>query len=147
MAINIINPHAPGQAHVDSYWAATGGPEITDATPVSGDKFGVTSHVLEANRIGWGRSGRNGGFATLGIGKARMAGRIRRWGETEARRLLAEEGIDADASRNGYLELAHLPNRMRGLAPAQPLPRFPFSASRCTGQRAMDAYFELQGRY
>ena len=37
MAINIIDPNAPGQAHVDSYWSATSGPEITDAAPVRGD--------------------------------------------------------------------------------------------------------------
>jgi len=152
MAINIIDPNAPGQGHVDSYWAATGGPEVTDAAPVAGDmevdiaiigggytglstalhlgrKFGVQSHVLEANRIGWGCSGRNGGFATLGIGKTSMAGWIKRWGEAEARRifdqsgdavhlvrrLLAEEAIDAEATPDGNLELAHLPNRMREL--------------------------------
>lgn len=152
MAINIIDPTAPGREHVDSYWAFTGGPEITDATPVRADmdvdiaiigggytglstalhlarRFGMTSHVLEANRIGWGCSGRNGGFATLGIGKTSMAGWIRRWGEAEARRifdqsgdavqlvrgLLTEENIDADATPDGNLELAHLPNRMRGL--------------------------------
>jgi glycine/D-amino acid oxidase-like deaminating enzyme len=152
MTINIIDPSAPGQAHVDSYWAATAGPEVADAAPVVGDmevdvaivgggytglstalhlgrKFGLTSHVLEANRIGWGCSGRNGGFATLGIGKTSMAGWIRRWGEAEARRifdqsgdavrlvrrLLSDEAIDADATPDGNLELAHLPNRMRGL--------------------------------
>ncbi len=152
MAINIIDPNAPGQRHVDSYWAATGGPEIADASPIAGDmevdvaiigggytglstalhlgrKFGVTAHVLEANRIGWGCSGRNGGFATLGIGKTSTAGWIRRWGEAEARRifdqsgdavrlvrrLLIEEGIDAEATPDGNLELAHLPNRMRVL--------------------------------
>lgn len=152
MAINIIDPNAPGQAHVDSYWASTGGPEIEGAAPVAGDmevdiaivgggytglstalhlgrKFGLRSHVLEANRIGWGCSGRNGGFATLGIGKTSMAGWIRRWGEAEARRifdqsgdavrlvrrLLTEESIDADATPDGNLELAHLPNRMRVL--------------------------------
>ncbi len=152
MAINIIDPNAPGQAHVDSYWASTAGPEIADATPVAGDmevdiaivgggytglstalhlgrKFGLKSHVLEANRIGWGCSGRNGGFATLGIGKTSMAGWIKRWGEAEARRifdqsgdavrlvrrLLSEEAIDADATPDGNLELAHLPNRMREL--------------------------------
>jgi glycine/D-amino acid oxidase-like deaminating enzyme len=152
MAINIIDPNAPGQAHVDSYWSATSGPEITDAAPVRGDmdvdiaiigggytglstafhlarKFGVNAHVLEANRIGWGCSGRNGGFTTLGIGKTSMAGWIKRWGEAEARRifgqsgdavrlvrrLLTEEGIDADATPDGNLELAHLPNRMRAM--------------------------------
>lgn len=152
MPINIIDPNAPGQGHVDSYWAETGGSEIADALPVSSDmevdiaiigsgytglstalhlgrKFGIASHVFEANRIGWGCSGRNGGFATLGIGKTSMAGWIRRWGEAEARRifdqsgdavrlvrrLLSEEGIDADATPDGNLEIAHLPNRMRAL--------------------------------
>jgi glycine/D-amino acid oxidase-like deaminating enzyme len=152
MAINIIDPQAPGQGHVDSYWAATAGPEVTGTAPVSGDmdvdiaiigggytglstayhlgqKFGLSAHVLEANRIGWGCSGRNGGFANLGIGKTSMEGWIKRWGEAEARRifdqsgeavrlvrqLLSEEGIDADATPDGYLELAHLPGRMRGL--------------------------------
>lgn len=152
MAINIIDPHAPGQGHVDSYWAATAGPEVADAPPIAGDldvevaiigggytglstafhlgrKFGIASHVLEANRIGWGCSGRNGGFATLGIGKSSMAGWIRRWGEAEARRifdqsgeavrlvrqLLAEQAIDAEATPDGNLELAHLPRRMRVL--------------------------------
>lgn len=152
MPINIIDPQAPGQGHVDSYWAATAGAEVADAAPVSSDmdvdiaiigggytglstayhlgrRFGISAHVLEANRIGWGCSGRNGGFATLGIGKASMAGWIKRWGEAEARRifdqsgdavrlvrsLLSEEGIDADATPDGTLELAHLPSRMRGL--------------------------------
>jgi len=29
MAINIIDPNAPGQRHVDSYWAATAGNGIS----------------------------------------------------------------------------------------------------------------------
>jgi glycine/D-amino acid oxidase-like deaminating enzyme len=152
MAINIIDPTVPGQPHVDSYWAATAGAELADTPPISADcdvdiaiigggytglstalhlgrKFGLTSHVLEANQIGWGCSGRNGGFATLGIGKTSMEGWIAKWGEAEARRvfdqsrdavrlvrrLLEEEAIDAEATPDGNLELAHLPNRMRGL--------------------------------
>ncbi len=152
MAINIIDPQSPGQRHVDSYWAATAGAEIDGATPVAGDmdvdlaiigggytglstayhlgrKFGLKAHVLEANRIGWGCSGRNGGFATLGIGKTSMQGWIGKWGASEARRifdqsrdavrlvrnLLRDEAIDAEATPDGNLELAHLPNRMRGL--------------------------------
>lgn len=152
MAINIIDPHVPGQRHVDSYWAATAGAEVSDTPPIQGDQdvdiaiigggytglstalhlgrqFGLKAHVLEANRIGWGCSGRNGGFATLGIGKSSMAGWIRKWGEAEARRifdqsrdavrlvrdLLREEAIDAEATPDGNLELAHLPNRLRVL--------------------------------
>jgi glycine/D-amino acid oxidase-like deaminating enzyme len=153
MAINIIDPHAPGQRHVDSYWAATAGDEVSDTPPVQSDlevdiaiigggytglstafhlgkQFGISAHVLEANQIGWGCSGRNGGFSSLGIGKTSMQGWIDKWGEDEARRifgqsrdavrlvrkLLTEESIDADATPDGLLELAHLPNRMRALA-------------------------------
>ena len=179
MAINIIDPNAPGQAHVDSYWAATAGPEIDNATPVSGDmdvdiaiigggytglstalhlgrKFGVSSHVLEANRIGWGCSGRNGGFATLGIGKTSMEGWIKRWGEAEARRifdqsgdgvrlvrqLLDSEGIDADATPDGNLELAHLPNRMRVLEHDQRLLETSFGVkSRLIDKRELESRF------
>jgi glycine/D-amino acid oxidase-like deaminating enzyme len=152
MAIDIIDPRKPGQPHVDSFWAATAGPEVSGAAQVAADmdvdvaiigggytglstafhlgrKFGQTSHVLEANQIGWGCSGRNGGFSTLGIGKTSMQGWIDKWGEAEARRifdqsrdavrlvrnLLTEEAIDADATPDGNLELAHLPNRLRGL--------------------------------
>lgn len=152
MAINIIDPSRPGQAHVDSYWAATAGAELTDATPIAADidvdvaiigggytglstayhlgrKFGLSAHVLEANKIGWGCSGRNGGFSCLGIGKTSLQGWIDRWGEAEARRIfdqsreavrlvrriLQQEAIDAEATPDGYLELAHLPNRMKTL--------------------------------
>lgn len=152
MTINIVDPRSPGQRHVDSYWAATAGAEIADAAPVAADmdvdiaiigggytglstayhlgrKFGLSAHVLEANQIGWGCSGRNGGFATLGIGKTSMQGWIDKWGAAEARRifdqsrdavrlvrdLLGDEAIDAEATPDGNLELAHLPNRMRGL--------------------------------
>lgn len=152
MPINIIDPNTPGQRHVDSYWAATGGAEVSGAEPVGSDlevdiavigggytglstayhlgrRFGLKAHVLEANRIGWGCSGRNGGFSALGIGKTSMAGWIRKWGEAEARRifdqsrdavrlvrtLIRDEAIDAEATPEGYLELAHLPGRMKTL--------------------------------
>ena len=152
MAINIIDPQQPGRPHVDSYWAATAGPEVEDTPPVAGDldvdvaiigggytglstayhlakDFGQTAHVLEANRIGWGCSGRNGGFASVGIGKTSMAGWIKRWGLETARAcfdqsrdavrlthdILTSENIDAEATPMGGLELAHHPSRVKGL--------------------------------
>ncbi len=149
MAINIIDPSRAGLDHVDSYWARNAGPEIADADPVAGDMevdiaiigggytglsaayhlgklFGARAHVLEANRIGWGCSGRNGGFVNTGIGNSDMGGWIRRWGKTQAkaifdqsraavrlvRDLLAQEAIEAEQPADGYLEVAHLPNRL-----------------------------------
>ena len=144
MAINIIDPDAPGQRHVDSYWAATAGNEVSDTPPVQSDmevdiaiigggytglstafhlgkQFGISAHVLEANQIGWGCSGRNGGFCSTGMGKDGPRAWAERWGLDEARRIfgisrdavatvagiLDRERIDADRTPTGTLELAH----------------------------------------
>ena len=149
MAINIVDPDHAGLDHVDSYWAATAGPHLADAPSIAGDIdveiaivgggytglsaayhlariAGVEAHVLEANRIGWGCSGRNGGFVLPGIGKGDMRGWIRRWGRDQARAifdqsrdavrlvrdLLQNEAIEADRTQDGYLEIAHKPQRM-----------------------------------
>jgi gamma-glutamylputrescine oxidase len=143
-------------AHVDSYWAATAGAEIAGAGPVPGDidtdlaiigggytglsaayhlarDFGIRAHVLEANRIAWGCSGRNGGFCSLGIGKEALGSWVQRWGPERARAvfdqgreavrlvrtILDAEAIEAEATADGGLALAHKPNRMRGLEQAQ----------------------------
>src|SRR5215468_5534170 len=152
MAINPTDLGRPDSPHVGSYWAATAGAEVEGADPVAGDlevevaiigggytglstayhlarAFGVGAHVLEANRIGWGCSGRNGGFCSIGIGKEGHASWIRRWGHDGARAvfsqgveavrlvqaILTEEAIDADATPAGGLELAHKANRVADL--------------------------------
>lgn len=156
MAINPIDLSRPGDAHVGSYWAATGGAEIADAAPVASDidveiavigggytglstayhlarDHGVAAHVLEAHRIGWGCSGRNGGFCSIGVGKEDFGAWVARWGIDEAKRvfeqgreavrtvqqILEREAIDAETSPRGGLELAHKPNRMPGMAARQ----------------------------
>jgi gamma-glutamylputrescine oxidase len=108
MAIDTIDLHRPGAAHVQSYWAATAGDEVTGCAPVAGDidtdiaiigggytglscayhlarDHDVTAHVLEANRIGWGCSGRNGGFCSIGIGKEDFADWVTRFGLARAK--------------------------------------------------------------
>src|SRR5690606_24015297 len=90
---------------------------------------GVAAHVLEANRFGWGCSGRNGGFCSVGVGKEDFETWVRRWGLEQAkvvfemgrtavrtvRAIVAEEEIEAELTPEGGLELAHKPNRMREL--------------------------------
>ena len=152
MRIETTDLSRPGAAHVESYWAATAGDEVSGADPVRADidadlaiigggytglsaayhlarDFGIKAHVLEANRIGWGCSGRNGGFASVGIGKEGYSGWKVRWGEEQARRIfetsreavrlvndiLEGESIDAERTPSGGLELAHKPDRMPGV--------------------------------
>ncbi|HWA43114.1 MAG TPA: FAD-dependent oxidoreductase [Hypericibacter adhaerens] len=152
MSINTTDLSRPGQAHVDSYWAATAGDEVTGCDKVQADidtdiaiigagytglsaayhlgrDFGIKAHVLEANRIGWGCSGRNGGFCSVGMGKEGVDAWVRRWGREraldsydltrQAVRLVADilerEKIDAERTPEGGLELAHKPNRVAGM--------------------------------
>lgn len=89
--------------------------------------LGVT--VLEAQRIGWGASGRNGGFCCLGGGMAGDAALDRRFGRVGRvayRRselaaiglvedLVSEHGIDVDRHSAGETMLAHRPKDMRAL--------------------------------
>src|SRR5690242_20824050 len=95
--------------HVDSYWAATAGPEPDGIRTLAADRradvavigggytglaaayrlagtHGLDTVVLEGNRIGWGASGRNGGFALITMGKVPLDERIRHWGVDAARR-------------------------------------------------------------
>ena len=133
-------------SHPNSYWAATAGPESSVAKPLDGDRraevaiigggytglaaarrlagtHGLDTALLEAHQIGWGASGRNGGFALTSIGKVGLEERIRKWGVEAARRsieigveavetvrgLLATESIACDPQPEGALLVAHRP--------------------------------------
>ena len=153
MAINTTDLSRPGAAHVDSYWAATAGEEVAGCDPVSADvdtdiaiigggytglacayhlarDYGVRAHVLEANRVGWGCSGRNGGFCSIGVGKEDFGDWVARFGLERARAVfevgrdavrtvdgvIGDEGIACDRTPEGGLELAHRPNRLAEMA-------------------------------
>ncbi len=90
---------------------------------------GIDVCVLDAGPIGWGASGRNGGFAGLGSHKLGYAGILKKYGEHETRRYytamkdgiarvasnLKDDNIDAWVSGKGDMSLAHLPNRIDDL--------------------------------
>jgi glycine/D-amino acid oxidase-like deaminating enzyme len=142
----------PGLAHPPSYWAATAGPAVSDngellsdiETPVAiigggftglscayhlAKEHGVSSTVLEANQIGWGASGRNGGFAMICVGKDEYADTLARYDREEARKtfnvgleavatvsdIIEDNAIDADRSERGWFCVAHRPSRLREL--------------------------------
>ena len=84
---------------------------------------GIEARVLEAGPIGWGASGRNGGFCGLAATKLGIETMLKRYGEVETKRFYAaqleaidlvaaladDEGIAYDRQGDGNLEVAHRP--------------------------------------
>jgi glycine/D-amino acid oxidase-like deaminating enzyme len=109
---------------------------LSAAYRLAGD-HGVETVVLEAHRVGWGASGRNGGFAMIGMGKLGLQERIDRWGLEAARRshqlsvqalesvreLISKEQIDCDPQEDGWINVAHRPRRVHALRERQALSR------------------------
>lgn len=93
-------------------------------------KVGVSVTVLDAERIGWGASGRNGGFCCLGGGMladTALDKRFGRSGRVDFRRtelaaialveeLIEEYGLRVDRHSEGETSLAHRPKDMAELA-------------------------------
>ena len=139
-----------GQDYPPTYWAATAGEPPEDDGPVADDldadvaivgggftglacalflarEHGIRATVLEANRLGWGCSGRNGGQGQLASGRLKRSQWIARWGKEVALRLHAEilEGfetfrglvaaIECDAQPGGHLLVAHRPKALEAL--------------------------------
>ena len=85
---------------------------------------GVEVRLLESGHIGWGASGRNGGFCCLPATKLSIKQLIARYGLEETKRFYAaqiegmelvrnlgeEEQIDFDRQGDGNLEVAHRPS-------------------------------------
>jgi taurine dehydrogenase large subunit len=84
-------------------------------------EFGIKATVLEANRVAWGCSTRNGGQGQNASGRLTRSQWIARWGLDVARRLHAEiedgfetfedlirnSPIDCEPQRGGHLYVAH----------------------------------------
>jgi taurine dehydrogenase large subunit len=137
-----------GRDYAPTYWLATAGPPPADDGPVDGDitadvaiigagftgltcalylarEFGIRATVLEANRVAWGCSTRNGGQGQTSAGRLTRAQWIANWGEAVALRLHAEilegferfsalaDSIACDPQPGGHLHIAH---RHRALA-------------------------------
>src|SRR3954469_18909884 len=102
-----------GLAYAPSYWTATAGVAPLDDGPLHGStdvevaiigggytglscayqlahRYGIRAIVLEANRPGWGCSGRNGGFARAAIGRHSFGKMLELWGRDTARRVFGQ---------------------------------------------------------
>lgn len=132
------------QAHVGSYYAATVN-DPTDFTPLRGRQHadvciigagftgistalhlaekGYDVHVVEANKVGWGASGRNGGQLIAGISAEKRLARLLgeqavwdlRWaGHEIIRQRVRTYDIDCDL-KFGYIDVAIKPRHVRDL--------------------------------
>jgi taurine dehydrogenase large subunit len=128
--------------YAPTYWIATAGEPPQDDGPVTADmdvdvavigsgytglscaihlakEHGIKATVLEANRVAWGCSTRNGGQAQFAAGRLTRSGWVKRWGIDVARRMHAEmldgfdlfrgliREIDCEPQDGGHLYLAH----------------------------------------
>jgi glycine/D-amino acid oxidase-like deaminating enzyme len=99
--------------------------------------FNVDVAVLEAGHIGWGASGRNGGFCTMGATKLSLESQISRFGVDQTRRFFQsqaeavnlvrsigqDEGIDFLAQGDGEFMVAESPAHFSGLQKAADIER------------------------
>ncbi len=130
--------------YAPTYWVDTAGPPPADDGPVSGDfetdvvvigsgytglstaihlakEHGIEATVLEANKVAWGCSTRNGGQAQISSGRLKRSQWIRRWGVDVAKKmhaevtdgfelfrdLIANNGFDCDPQEGGHFYIAH----------------------------------------
>ncbi|GAB5470377.1 MAG: FAD-dependent oxidoreductase [Rhodospirillales bacterium] len=121
-----------GEAEVEVAVIGGGFAGLSTAYHLAKD-HGIEARVLEAGHIGWGASGRNGGFCCFAPDKVGIAGLIERYGLEETKRYYASqvaaidlvshlgeaEAIDYDRQGEGFYEVAHAPKVVSELSETQ----------------------------
>ncbi len=154
MALKTLFPEGLyNPAPVPSWWEASAPPDQSGYEPFEGEaesevaiigggftglsaayhlakEHGIEARVLEAGHIGWGASGRNGGFCCFTPDKVGVSGLIKRFGLEETKRYYAsqveavrlvesladEADIDYQRQGDGIYEVAHAPKVVPALA-------------------------------
>ncbi|NMG75195.1 NAD(P)/FAD-dependent oxidoreductase [Aromatoleum diolicum] len=136
-----------GREYAPTYWIGTAGEPPADDGPITHDidvdvaiigsgftglttaiflaeKYGIKATVLEANRVSWGCSTRNGGQAQCASGRLKRSQWIQRYGLDTALRMHEEicdgmqtfkdliKDIDCEPQPGGHLYIAHRPKVM-----------------------------------
>ena len=121
-------PILEGEAQADFAIVGGGFTGLNAALRLAG-AHGADVALLEAGDVGWGASGRNGGFCCVGGSKRSLTSLVRHFGHDETARfldfqaqaidhvrdLLATNDIEADTHSNGELSLAYREKAMRAL--------------------------------
>ncbi|MTI45502.1 glycine/D-amino acid oxidase-like deaminating enzyme [Roseibium hamelinense] len=122
------DPKLFGEAAFDFAIVGAGFTGLSAAIALTG--AGASVCILEAGRVGWGASGRNGGFCCLGGSKLSDRQMVRRYGLDQARAYfdyqceaieavsnrLESYQIEADRHSHGEIYLAHRPSDFAGFA-------------------------------
>ncbi len=125
--LGVETPALEGERNVDFAIVGGGYAGLSAALALAG-QHGANVAVLEAGEIGWGASGRNGGFCCAGSSKLTWPQIIARFGLEEAkgfhrlqkqsiehvRNFLDTHAMEAHAAEGGEVELAHRPSRVAG---------------------------------
>lgn len=121
-------PSIASDIHVDTAIIGAGYLGLSCALHLARD-FGHSVAVLEAGHIGWGASGRNGGFNSFSAAKMSVGELIKKFGRDETRKFLqtqfegcdlvnaiAEtEGQSIDRTGDGVINVAHSENAFQEL--------------------------------
>ncbi len=124
----LVDQPLAGDEHCDVAVIGGGFTGLSAALHLARD-FGVDVRVLEAGHIGWGASGRNGGFCSVGGTKLSVGTQLKRFGADETRRYYQsqidaielvraigrEESIDFQAHGDGEITVAQSPRAFRAL--------------------------------
>ncbi|SJN27479.1 FAD dependent oxidoreductase [Vibrio casei] len=139
-----------GKEYAPTYWVGTAGEPPADDGPIICDtdadvviigsgftglttaihlaeRYGIKATILEANRVSWGCSTRNGGQAQCASGRLKRSQWIERWGLETALKMHREcvdgmqtfkdliKDIDCEPQPGGHLYIAHRAKVMGGL--------------------------------
>ena len=123
----------------------------------------IEAIVLEANRLSWGCTSRNGGQAQLSTGRLRRSQWLKKWGEATAKALhkeiydgfdtfeaiIKDENIVCDLTEKGHLYIAHKPDILTELRVESELNNkvFSFNTEIIDGNKLKTEYVDERHSY